>query len=87
MNTNPFSGGSKTRTLLRFAAEGFVLGLWVATAALLLRPRAGCGVRRVVDGHDLCWPNKTSKSEDAHVYSEHPEISWNLGIAFALVEM
>lgn len=89
MNTNPFSGGSRTRSLLRFAAEGFAIGLWVATAGLLLRPRAGCGFRKTVEGHDGCWKSQEAfaKSENGHIYGEHPEISWDLGIAFALVEM
>ena len=85
MKSNPFSGGSRTRTIIRLVAEVIVFLLWVATVGELLRKRDGCEVRVVVDGLDQCFRNHDKTN--GKPYSHHPEITWDVSIAFSFVEM
>ncbi|KAL8995102.1 MAG: hypothetical protein Q9188_006890, partial [Gyalolechia gomerana] len=85
---NPFSGGTATITIARIAAEVLVFLLWVASAALMLRPRGGCEQKhpqgRGVDTKtQYCW-NKEWK--DGKKYDDQPIATWNTGIAIALIE-
>ena len=86
MKSNPFSGGSRTRTIIRLVAEVIVFLLWVASAVMLLRKRDGCGIRAIADGQDRCWKNAHDKSHGIK-WTDHPTISYDLSIAFSFVEM
>ncbi|KAI4170013.1 MAG: hypothetical protein LQ343_005262 [Gyalolechia ehrenbergii] len=86
--SNPFSGGTATITIARIAAEVLVFLLWVASAALMLRPRGGCEQKHPqISGPDTktqyCW-NKDWK--DGKKYDDQPIATWNTGIAIALIE-
>jgi len=84
LKSNPFSGGSLTRTTLRLVAEAIVFLLWIATATLMLRPKGGCAERGIGEGLDDCV-DKGNKN--FHHYSDQPLARWDIGIAFDFVEM
>lgn len=84
LTSNPFSGGSATRTTLRLVAEAVVFLLWIATAVLMLRPKGGCGARDIAKGLDVC----EGKGKDHfRLHSDQPLARWDIGIAFDFVEM
>ena len=86
MKSNPFSGGSRTRTIIRLVAEIIVCLLWIATVAELLRKRDGCGARGKID-RNMCFKNAEAPGTSGHPYQDHPEITWDVSIAFSFVEM
>lgn len=82
--SNPFSATGKLYTVLRVALEILTLLLWIATAGLMLRPKAGCEEEVKYKGLDACGDG----SGNFRAYrNERPNISWDLGIAFSFVEM
>lgn len=85
MKSNPFSGGSSIRTILRLVLEVLVFLLWVAAVVLMLRPKGGCPVHKPTEGIEFCfW------GDGDHDYArmdDRPVTRWNIGIAFAFVEM
>ena len=72
---NPFAGGSKLATLARVFAEIITALLWVATATLMLRHKAGCEHR---DGI-LCRQGKQ--------WVDRPIVTWTVAIAFSFIQM
>ena len=95
MKSNPFSGGSATRTVIRLGAEALVFLLWIATAVLMLRPKGGCPeadhrsseypvhIPKNDDGLNVCETGPTS----GHLWSDQPRTEWNIAVAFDFVEM
>ncbi|KAL8935628.1 MAG: hypothetical protein Q9216_005334, partial [Gyalolechia sp. 2 TL-2023] len=85
--SNPFSGGTATITIARIAAEVLVCLLWIASAALMLRPRGGCEQKHPPTDVDTetqyCWNDDW---KDGKRYDDQPIATWNTGIAIALVE-
>ncbi|KAL8832810.1 MAG: hypothetical protein Q9170_004732 [Blastenia crenularia] len=86
--SNPFSGGTLTITIARIAAEVLVFFLWVASAALMLRPRGGCeNKHKPTEGTDLnsqyCWNDAWKNGKK---YDDQPIKTWDVGIAVALIE-
>ncbi|KAL9598678.1 MAG: hypothetical protein Q9219_004347 [cf. Caloplaca sp. 3 TL-2023] len=88
--SNPFSGGTTTITLARLAAELVLFLLWVASAALMLRPRGGCEQKhRATEGTPeqlktmYCWNDAW---KDGKRYDDQPIKTWDTGIAVALLE-
>ncbi|KAL8954659.1 MAG: hypothetical protein Q9193_007151 [Seirophora villosa] len=83
--SNPFSGGSATITIARLAAEVVVFLLWVASAALMLRPRGGCeNKHKRIDGNTVfCWNDAW---EDGKRYDNQPIRTWDTAIAISLIE-
>ena len=76
---NPFSGGTRTRTVMLLAGEIVVFLLWVASAVLMLRSKGGCADWVTMEGTAYC-PDK-KKRDDV------PNIQWFISVAFAFVEM
>lgn len=72
---NPFAGGSKLATLARIFAEIITALLWVATATLMLRHKAGCEHREL----EYCRPNKK--------WVDRPLVTWTVAIAFSFIQM
>lgn len=83
LKSNPFSGGSRTRTILRLVAEAIVFLLWVATATLMLRPKGGC-IEIKDKGLDVC---QGKGKDNFHPYSDQPLARWDIGVAFDFVEI
>lgn len=93
MNSNPFSGGSATRTIIRLAAEAVVFLLWIATAVLMLRPKGGCPDEnpngfpihdpKNEEGMNTCQTSETS----GRLWSDQPRTEWNVAVAFDFVEI
>lgn len=94
MKSNPFSGGSATRTAIRMAAEALVFLLWIATAVLMLRPKGGCPEEDNrssdypvhipnADGVNVCATGENS----FYLWSDQPRTEWNIAVAFDFVEM
>ncbi|KAL8722847.1 MAG: hypothetical protein Q9225_000734 [Loekoesia sp. 1 TL-2023] len=86
--SNPFSGGTTTVTIARITAEVIVFLLWVASAALMLRPRGGCeNKHRPTEGADLksqyCWNDAW---KDGKKYDDQPIKTWDTAIAASLIE-
>ena len=82
--SNPFSATGKLYTILRVALEVLTLLLWIGTAGLMLRPKAGCEKELKYNGMDAC----DDGSGNFRAYrNERPNISWDLGIAFSFVEV
>ncbi|KAL8746547.1 MAG: hypothetical protein Q9184_007730, partial [Pyrenodesmia sp. 2 TL-2023] len=86
--SNPFSGGTATITIARIAAEVLVFLLWVASAALMLRPRGGCEQKHPPTiGDDTksqyCWNDAW---KDGKKYDDQPIVTWNIAIAISLIE-
>ena len=94
MKSNPFSGGSATRTIVRLAAEALVFLLWIATAVLMLRPKGGCPEADQTTGYPVHDP-KDADGQNVCLTSEHtgklwtdqPRTEWNIAVAFDFVEM
>ncbi|KAL8998403.1 MAG: hypothetical protein Q9169_002531 [Polycauliona sp. 2 TL-2023] len=87
--SNPFSGGSATYTIARLAAEVLVFLLWVASAALMLRPREGCDYQDSPrDGpfkdQNFCFRNGDDKDHGLH--SNQPIVTWTVAIVVSLIE-
>ncbi|KAL8840800.1 MAG: hypothetical protein Q9176_003647 [Flavoplaca citrina] len=87
--SNPFSGGSATYTIARLAAEVLVFLLWVASAALMLRPREGCDFKEAAPegsykGQDICF--RTGDDDFAILFDDQPITTWYIAIAASLVE-
>ncbi|MCJ1278241.1 hypothetical protein MMC21_006056 [Puttea exsequens] len=76
---NPFSGGTRTRTVMLLAGEIVVFLLWVASAVLMLRSKGGCADWVTMEGTAYC-PDK-KKRDDV------PNIQWFISVAFAFVEI
>ncbi|KAF6218785.1 hypothetical protein HO133_005328 [Letharia lupina] len=96
MNSNPFSGGSATRTMIRLAAEALVFLLWIATAVLMLRHKGGCPEPDQTTGyprHDtkneagqkvnICATSETS----FYQWTDQPRTEWNVAVAFDFIEI
>ncbi|KAL8943721.1 MAG: hypothetical protein Q9211_000892 [Gyalolechia sp. 1 TL-2023] len=86
--SNPFSGGTATITIARVTAEVAVFLLWVASAALMIRPRGGCEQKHPpISGGDTkaqyCWNDDW---KDGKKYDDQPIATWNTGIAISLLE-
>ncbi|KAL8703245.1 MAG: hypothetical protein Q9201_003578 [Fulgogasparrea decipioides] len=85
--SNPFSGGSTTYTIARLAAEVLVFLLWVASAALMLRPRGGCENKGTAKedpkGPQYCWNHE---GKDPKRFNSQPIVTWDVAIALSLVE-
>ncbi|KAI4118372.1 MAG: hypothetical protein LQ338_007413 [Usnochroma carphineum] len=88
--SNPFSGGTTTITLARIAAEVLVFLLWVASAALMLRPRGGCSLKHTAtEGTKeelktvYCWDQSR---EHGKRYDDQPIKTWDAAIVVALIE-
>lgn len=88
--SNPFSGGSTMITLARIAAEILVLLLWIASAALMLRPRGGCEQKhKAKTGTEeqlktmYCWNDAW---KDGKRYDDQPIKTWDTAIALSLIE-
>lgn len=73
---NPFAGGSKLATLARILAEIITALLWVATATLMLRHKAGCEQR------DLLGYCRTNIK-----WVDRPLVTWTVAIAFSFIQM
>ena len=95
LKSDPFSGGSATRTVIRMAAEALVFLLWIATAVLMLRPKGGCPEE---DHRSSDYPVHIPKNDDGlnvcatgpdsgHLWSDQPRTEWNIAVAFDFVEM
>ncbi|KAL8772808.1 MAG: hypothetical protein Q9209_002153 [Squamulea sp. 1 TL-2023] len=95
--SNPFSGGSATYTIARLAAEVLVFLLWVASAALMLRPRGGCQWKEPVPedsedkryaGKQACWKFRgaNEKGEYIALYDSQPIATWTVAIVVSLIE-
>ncbi|KAL8909005.1 MAG: hypothetical protein Q9207_000456 [Kuettlingeria erythrocarpa] len=89
--SNPFSGGTATITIARIAAEVLVFLVWVASAALMLRPREGCGQKRAPDqgsdkGIQYCRPLGSTDENAWKRYNDQPIVTWNVAIAVSLIE-
>ncbi|KAI4270486.1 MAG: hypothetical protein LQ337_006648 [Flavoplaca oasis] len=87
--SNPFSGGSATYTIARLAAEVLVFLLWVASAALMLRPRQGCDIKEAATegsyrGQDVCF--RRGDDDFAILFDDQPITTWYIAIAASLVE-
>ncbi|KAI4132418.1 MAG: hypothetical protein LQ341_006278, partial [Variospora aurantia] len=74
--SNPFSGGTTIITIARIVAEVLVFLLWVASAALMLRPRGGCeNKHKPLEGSSeelktmFCWNDAW---EDRKRYDDQP---------------
>lgn len=98
LNSNPFSGGSATRTIIRLAAEALVFLLWIATAVLMLRPKGGCPERDQTGPsgypvHDVTNEagqkvNVCATSEKTFFqWTNQPRTEWNVAVAFDFVEI
>ena len=93
LKSNPFSGGSVTRTIIRLTTEALVFLLWIATAVLMLRPKGGCPEPDQANGsypyHDtkdnlnVCATSETTGYE----WTNQPRTEWNIAIAFDFIEM
>ena len=83
LNKNPFSGGSSIRTILRLVIEVLAFFLWIAAAGLMLRNKTGCYVR-TIKGIEYCAHDDVNKDK---LHSDRPLARWDIGIAFAFVEM
>lgn len=95
MKSNPFSGGSATRTMMRLAAEALVFLLWIATAVLMLRPKGGCPeenkrtepfpvhIPKNDDGLNVCATSENT----GKLWTDQPRNEWNIAIAFDFVEI
>ncbi|KAL6722301.1 hypothetical protein ACLMJK_001408 [Lecanora helva] len=86
LKKNPFSGGSTIRTVIRLALEIIVFLLWVAAVALMLRGKDGCDdvVTDKKTGIKGCIYEDERKDK---LYSDRPLARWDIGIAFAFVEI
>lgn len=99
MKSNPFSGGSAIRTILRLVVEALVFLLWIATAVLMLRPKGGCPEpgqptgssgypvhdTKDLDGNKI---NVCATSEHSSFqWTDQPRTEWNIAVAFDFVEM
>ncbi|KAL8921345.1 MAG: hypothetical protein Q9172_004073 [Xanthocarpia lactea] len=93
--SNPFSGGSTKYTIARLAAEVLVFLLWVASAALMLRPRGGCqwkdavptGRGNIFEGQQACWKYQEGREgEFIHLYDDQPIVTWTVAIVLSLIE-
>ncbi|KAL8639663.1 MAG: hypothetical protein Q9226_008846 [Calogaya cf. arnoldii] len=87
--SNPFSGGSATYTITRLAAEILVFLLWVASAALMLRPREGCEIKGPVPdgeykGQQVC--GRMGDTKYARLFNDQPIVTWYIAIAVSLIE-
>lgn len=87
--SNPFSGGSTIYTIARLAAEVLVFLLWVASAALMLRPRAGCDAKRSppdgpLKGKQFCL--RRGDDDYAVPYDDQPIVTWTVAIVVSLIE-
>ncbi|KAL8879936.1 MAG: hypothetical protein Q9192_008129, partial [Flavoplaca navasiana] len=87
--SKPFSGGSATYTIARLAAEVLVFLLWVASAALMLRPREGCDFKEAAPegsykGQDFCL--RRGDDDFAILFDDQPITTWYIAIAASLVE-
>ncbi|KAL8805770.1 MAG: hypothetical protein Q9223_003835 [Gallowayella weberi] len=90
--SNPFSGGSNLYTIARLVAEILVFLLWVASAALMLRPRGGCENKGAIEkgkgyqfeGQQACY--RTDNGDYMRLYSDQPIKTWIVAIALALIE-
>ncbi|KAK4696455.1 hypothetical protein P7C71_g1458, partial [Lecanoromycetidae sp. Uapishka_2] len=78
-STNPFTGGSRTRTLLRLSLETILFLLWVASVVLMLRGKGGCPVTESGDGITVCPDGRQKK--------DVPNVQWFVGVAFGFVEI
>ena len=94
MNSNPFSGGSLKRTMIRLAAEALVFLLWIATAVLMLRHKGGCPDENTTDHYPVHIPknddglNVCATSEHTgRLWTDQPRTEWNVAVAFDFVEM
>ena len=94
MKSNPFSGGTATRTMIRLAAEALVFLLWIATAVLMLRPKGGCPEENKTDNYPVHIPkdddglNMCATGEHTgRLWTDQPRTEWNIAIAFDFVEM
>ncbi|KAL8858539.1 MAG: hypothetical protein Q9178_004833 [Gyalolechia marmorata] len=93
--SNPFSGGSTKYTIARLATEVLVFLLWVASAALMLRPRGGCqwkdevptGRNNMFEGQQACWKYQEGREgEFIHLYDDQPIVTWTVAIVLSLIE-
>ncbi|KAI4237581.1 MAG: hypothetical protein L6R40_005872 [Gallowayella cf. fulva] len=93
--SNPFSGGSTTYTIARLAAEVLVFLLWVASAALMLRPRGGCEWKDAVPdrpgntavGQQACWKTQGDREgKFIALYDWQPIKTWTVAIVASLIE-
>lgn len=93
MKSNPFPGGSATRTIIRLAAEALVFLLWIATAVLMLRPKGGCPEVGKVRGYPVHIPNDNgfnmcrTGDDSGKLWTDQPRTEWNIAVAFDFVEM
>lgn len=81
--SNPFSGGTATITIARLAVEVVVFLLWVATAALMLRPRGGCENKHKPTETVFCWNDAWA---DPKRYDNQPIRTWDTAIGISLIE-
>ncbi|KAL8852434.1 MAG: hypothetical protein Q9221_002664 [Calogaya cf. arnoldii] len=85
--SNPFSGGSTTYTIARLAAEVLVFLLWVASAALMLRPRGGCDFKAPAEDGAFKGKQFCLRGDDYYkLYDDQPIVTWYIAIAVSLVE-
>ncbi|KAI4085772.1 MAG: hypothetical protein LQ344_008145, partial [Seirophora lacunosa] len=88
--SNPFLGGTATITIARLAVEIVVFLLWVASAALMLRPRGGCeNKHKPTEGTPealntvFCWNDAWA---DPKRYDNQPIRTWDTAIGISLIE-
>ncbi|KAL9019515.1 MAG: hypothetical protein Q9185_003215 [Variospora sp. 1 TL-2023] len=88
--SNPFSGGTTIITIARIVAEVLVFLLWVASAALMLRPRGGCeNKHKPIEGSPealntvYCWNDAW---QDPKRYDDQPIRYWDTAIVISLIE-
>ncbi|CAF9920954.1 MAG: hypothetical protein ALECFALPRED_001676 [Alectoria fallacina] len=94
MNSNPFSGGSATRTVVRLAAEALVFLIWIATAALMLRPKGGCPDENKTDNYPVHVPKDENglnvcltNERTGRLWTDQPRTEWDVAVAFDFVEI
>ncbi|KAL8711466.1 MAG: hypothetical protein Q9220_004124 [cf. Caloplaca sp. 1 TL-2023] len=89
--SNPFSGGSTIYSIARLANEVVVLLLWVASAALMLRPRGECYSKGPLQegrwkGVTACANNDREGNVWKWRYDWQPIKTWDTAIAVSLIE-
>ncbi|KAL8947553.1 MAG: hypothetical protein Q9222_006176 [Ikaeria aurantiellina] len=82
---------SATYSIARLAAEVVVFLLWVASAALMLRPRGECYSKGPIQDGPLkgviaCANNDREGNEWKWRYDSQPIKTWDVAIAVSLIE-
>ena len=76
------------------AAEALVFLLWIATAALMLRPKGGCPEADKAHGYPVHIPKNDdglnvceTGEHSGKLWTDQPRTEWNIAVAFDFVEM